>query len=188
MEKAQNPNARKEDPSTRPTSDDPSKQPPVLATFPVLDIRSEWRPTPVSEPPTVGNPEEEVFLKELDEKFGSKEEAVRIFSRFSAIRQQPQMIPDESTAQPPIPHTEGEGAQPQDLSHAETGPSPGIGEQGKGGDGPEEESVSGFADEIDGMAVDYSVNGAAREGNIFVLPSVEGESPIVKSVEGEPMC
>ena len=38
------------------------------------------------------------------------------------------------------------------------------------------------------MAVDYSVNGAAREGNIFVLPSVEGESPIVKSVEGEPMC
>ena len=82
MEKAQDFAARKENPATKPPSGDSSKQPPVLMTFPVLDIRSEWHPTSVPESPTVGNPEDEAFLKELEEKFGSKEEAMRLFSCF----------------------------------------------------------------------------------------------------------
>ena len=54
----------------------------------------------------------------------------------------------------PLPISHPEGAQTLDRAHAETGPSPDIGEQEKGGGLEEEqEGVSGFADEIDRMAV-----------------------------------
>ena len=33
--------------------------------------------------------------------------------------------------------------------------------------------------------MDYSVNGAVREGNIYVLQCVEGGTPMLKSVKGE---
>ena len=147
MKKAPDATARKENPITRPPPNDSSKrlaaQPSVLAqaTFPMLDIRSEWRSTSVPEPPAVKDPKEAAFLKELEEKFGSKEEANRIFALFSAMHQgkstgtaaivpQPPIIPDESTAQPPITRSEGAQTSAEEHTqvqpHAEIGPNPDI--------------------------------------------------------------
>ena len=114
MKKAQDTIAKKGNPATKPPSGESSRQSPAQATFPVLDIRSEWHAPALPEPTAVSNPEEETFLRELEEKFGSKEEAMKLFSRFLAFRQQPQMVPDESTAQPPSSHPEG--SQTLDLA------------------------------------------------------------------------
>ena len=79
-------------------------------------------------------------MKELEEKFGSKEEAEKLFSRFSMFRQQPLAIPEESKAQPPSSNL-GD-SKTLDQTHIATGPNPNSAEQGKGGSGLEEESIS----------------------------------------------
>ena len=122
MKKAQDTIAMKGNPVTKPPTGGSSNQTPAQATFSALDICSEWQPTSVPDSPAVKNPEEEVFLKELEEKFGSKEEAERLFSRFSAFRQQPQTIPEESTAQPPKSHSEiPQTLDPAKPRHRKTG-------------------------------------------------------------------
>ena len=202
MEKAPTTTARKENPTTRPPSDDSSKRPvdltakpPVLAqvTFLVLDIHSEWHSSSVQEPPPVEDPKEVAFLKELVEKFGSKEEARRIFGLYSAMHQGksvgaaatvPQLltIPNDTTAKTSIPHSEKAQApieeSTQDQPHAETRPSPIMEEQeGIGGLEVEQEGISGFVEELDGMTVDDFGNEAEREGKISREKSVEGETP-----------
>ena len=175
MKKAQDTTSKKGDPAAKTPSGESSRQPPAQATFPVLDICSEWGAPTVPKTTVVSNPEEEAFIKELEEKFGSKEEAMKLFSRFSAFRQQPQTILDESTVQPPS--SQPEGSQTLDLAHTETGPTPDIEEHGQSGGRMEEESVSGFADEIDRMVVEHSMDEAARGGNTSTLQSMGGGNP-----------
>ena len=175
MKKAQDTTAKKGDPAAKPPSGESSRQPLAQATFPVLDIRSEWGAAAIPKPTAVSNPEEEAFIKELEEKFCSKEEAMKLFSRFSAFRQQPQTVPDESTTRPPS--SQPEESQTLDLAHTETRPTPDIEEQGQSGGRTEEESVSGFADEIDRMVVEHSMDEAARGGNTSTLQSMGGGNP-----------
>ena len=140
-------------------------------------------------------------MRELEEKFGSKEEARRIFALYSAMHQgksaravatapQPPTIPEDTIAQTSIPHSEKAQASieesTQDQPHAETGPSPNIEEQeGVGGLELEQDGVSGFAEELNRMTVDDFGNKVARDGKISMGKFVEGETPILKSVEGE---
>ena len=106
--------------------DQTAKQPPAQPTFLVIDIRSEWNPTPVPDSSTDKSSDEEAFLKELEEKFGSKEEAEKLFSRFSKFRQKPLEIPKESVAQ--SLRSNPEDSKTPDPTRAETGPNPDIAE------------------------------------------------------------
>ena len=111
-------------PTPKPPAGDSSKmqvelvaKPPVVAqiTLPIHDIRTERQSTSVPEPTTAEDPKEAAFLRELEEKFGSKEEARRIFALFPAMHQGKSTgtitvvppsptIPEEPTAQPSISH------------------------------------------------------------------------------------
>ena len=201
MKKAPATTARKENPIPKPPSSDSSqahRPVPAQATFPMHDIQTEWRLASESEPTTTADPKEATILRELEEEFGSKVEARRIFALFSAMHQgksagaattapQPPTIHVYTTTQTSIPHSEKAQApieeSTQDQPHAETGPSPIIEEQGGvGGLEVEQEGVSGFAEELDEMTVDDFGNEAAKEGKISGEKFVEGETPVSKSV------
>ena len=85
-------------------------------------------------PITAAYPKEATFLRELKEKFGSEEEARRVFALFSSMQQErstgvtaavppPPTIPDETTAQPSIAHPDEPQASirapAHDQSHTE---------------------------------------------------------------------
>ena len=80
MKKAQDTTVKKGDPAAKLPSGESSRQPPAQLIFSTLDIRSEWSPIRIPDSSAVTNSEEEAFFKELEEKFGSKEEAERLFS------------------------------------------------------------------------------------------------------------
>ena len=72
MKKAQDTIAKKGNPSTKPPSGESSRNLSAQATFPVMDICSEWVAPAIPEPTVVSNPEEEAFIKELEEKLAER--------------------------------------------------------------------------------------------------------------------
>ena len=140
----------------------------------------------------VSDPREAAFLEELTQKFGSEEEAKRVFTLFSAMQQEkstgtttaappPLTVPEETMAQPSIAHTEEPqvsiGVPARDKKHVETGLSPNTEERDVEGNGGQEDGGD-LAEEMDRMVVDDLGNEDANEG----------EALVEKNIEGKPLC
>ena len=150
MKKVRAYTTKKGNPTSKPPAGDSSKAPaepvvklPVVAqaTVPFHDIQAERRPDSVPEcstekPTTTTDPGEVALMEELTQRFRSEEEARKVFALFSAMQKgkytrattaapPPPTVPEETTAQPLISHTERSQirALARDQSHAETRPS-----------------------------------------------------------------